>query len=236
MQDLHVTKSHHANGLPDTQANTRRHATVETLNTIGIIDILESLANSQVLRSVRVILLALHLNPNDFNRLVPGGETTTQTGRQNLFNRGKLLAVVLASDLTDSSFSQTGETESGAPVGSLTDSNRVDTTVDTPDTLLTIDIHEGCEGAGGLHTRSSHLVLGDLDRLHAGTETHGSVGLGNTTGHTSGYTGEEVGGTEHLGTELCLRRDEEKDSAFSRGLNPGPRNETLIVCRFGSHM
>ena len=234
--NLHVTKSHHADGLPDTQAHTRRHATVKTLHTAGVVDVLEGLANSQVLRAVGIILLALHLNPNHLNRLVPRGKTTTQTGCQDLLPRSKLLTVVLASDFADGRLRQTGETEAGTPVGGLTNSNSVDTTVDTADAFPTVDIREGLEGAGRLRAFSSHLVLGDFNRLHAGTETHRSVRLSDTTGHTSGDTSEEVGSAKNLGTVFRLGRDEEEDSALGGSLNPGPRNETLIICRVGFHM
>lgn len=230
MNNLHVTKSHHADSLPDTQAYTRRHTTVETLNAIGVVDVLECPANIQVLRSVGVVLLALHFNADHLNRLVPGGETTTQTGCQDLFQGGQLLAVVLAGELANAHFRRTGETETGAPVGGLADRNGIDTTVDTPDALLTVDIHEGLEGARGLHTLCGHLVLGDFDRLHAGAEPHGGIRLGHTTGHTAGNTRQEVRSAKHLGTVFRLRRNEEKDSTFGGSLNPGPRNETLIIC------
>lgn len=70
--DLHVTKSHHADGLPDTQANTGCHTAVQTLDTVRVVDVLESFADSKVLGAVGVLSLALHLNPDHFDRLVPG--------------------------------------------------------------------------------------------------------------------------------------------------------------------
>jgi hypothetical protein len=72
-------------------------------------------------------------------------------------------------------------------------------------------------------------VLGDLDRLHAGTETHGSIGLSDTTSHTTADTTDEVIGTEALSVVFGLGGDEEEDRALGGGLNPGPRNESLIV-------
>jgi hypothetical protein len=72
-------------------------------------------------------------------------------------------------------------------------------------------------------------VLGDLDRLHAGTETHGSIGLSDTTSHTTADTTDEVIGTKALSVVFGLGGDEEEDRALGGGLNPGPRNESLII-------
>jgi hypothetical protein len=73
-------------------------------------------------------------------------------------------------------------------------------------------------------------MLCDLDRLHAGTETHGSVGLRKTTGHTTRDTSEEVRRTERLGVVLGLGCDEEEDGTLGGGLDPGPRDKTLVDC------
>jgi hypothetical protein len=72
-------------------------------------------------------------------------------------------------------------------------------------------------------------VLGDLDGLHAGAETHGGIGLGDTTGHTTGDTTEEVVRAKGAGVVLGFGGNEEEDGALGGGLNPGPRNESLIV-------
>lgn len=72
-------------------------------------------------------------------------------------------------------------------------------------------------------------MLCDLDRLHAGTETHGSVSLSDTASHTTADTGDEIIGTEATGVVLGLRGDEEEDRTLGGCLNPGPRNESLVV-------
>lgn len=77
MEHLHVTKSNHADGLPDAQTDTRSHTTVETTDAVAVVDVLESLADGQVLGAVRVRGLALHLDTDNLNGLVPGGQTTT---------------------------------------------------------------------------------------------------------------------------------------------------------------
>jgi len=45
-------------------------------------------------------------------------------------------------------------------------------------------------------------MLRDFDSLHAGTETHGSIGLGKTTNHTASDTGDEGSGASVTGVEL----------------------------------
>jgi hypothetical protein len=73
-------------------------------------------------------------------------------------------------------------------------------------------------------------VLGDLDCLHAGAETHGGVSLGNTTGDTTKDTAAKLRGTGDTGVVLGLGSDEEKDGALAGSFNPGPGNETLVDC------
>lgn len=109
-------------------------------------------------------------------------------------------------------------------------SDGVDTAVDTTETLSAPDLHECLHGSRGLAARSCDLVFCDLDRLHAGAEPHGSVGLRKTTGHTTRDTSKEVGRAERLGVVLGLGRDEEEDSTLGGGFDPGPRNEALVDC------
>ena len=227
--NLHITKGNHANGLPDTQANTRSDSSVQTLDAVGVVDVLEGLAHSQVLGPVGVVLLTLHLNTDDLDRLVPSGQTTTKSGSNDLLKPVEFLAFLLVGDLANRSFGKTRQSEARTPVGRLADRDRVDAPVDTADALLTVDVHEGGEGAGGFHARSSHLMLGDLDRLHTRAETHGRVCLGNTAGHASADTTDEVGCSEGLGVVFGFRRDEEEDGTLGGSLNPGPGNETLVV-------
>src|ERR1700710_2335859 len=93
--NVHVTQSNHADGLPDAQAYTGRHTPVEALEAIRAVDVLEGLADSQVLRPAGVLGLALHLNADNLDRLVPGGETTTKARSQDLLEGGQLLAIFL---------------------------------------------------------------------------------------------------------------------------------------------
>lgn len=90
----------------------------------------------------------------------------------------------------------TAQTESGTPVGDLPDGNGVDTLVDTGQTLTAVDVHESGHGAGCLGASLDSLVFGHLDRLHASAETHGCVGLRQTTSHATNDAGSEVVGTE----------------------------------------
>jgi hypothetical protein len=54
--------------------------------------------------------------------------------------------------------------------------------------------------------------------------------LGKTTCHTTAYTGYEGGGAEVAGVVFGFGCDEEEDSSFGGGFNPGPRDETLVNC------
>jgi hypothetical protein len=225
-----ISESDHADGLPDAQTDTGSDTTVETLGTVLRVDVLESLADSHVLGTVGILLLALHLNTNDLDRLVPGGKTTTKSGSEDLLGSTKLLTVLLASSLADTRLGDTGETEARAPVGDLADGDGVDALVDTLDTLCAVNVHECLHGAWGLDASRRHLVLCDLNRLHASAETHGSVGLGETTDHATGDAGNEVVGAGVAGVELGLGGDEEEDGALGGSFDPSPGDETLVDC------
>jgi len=225
-----VSEGNHADGLPDTQTDTGSDTTVETLHAVLRVDVLEGLADSHVLGTVGVLLLALHLDTDDLDRLVPSRETTTKGGSKDLLGSTKLLAVLLAGGLADTGLGDTGQTEAGAPVGDLADGDGVDALVDTADTLGTVNVHESLHGAWGLDASRRHLVLGDLNRLHAGAETHGSVGLGETTDHTTGDARNEVVGAGVAGVELGLGCDEEEDGALGGSFDPSPGDETLVDC------
>jgi len=73
-------------------------------------------------------------------------------------------------------------------------------------------------------------VLCDLDRLHAGAETHGSVRLCKTSDHTTSDTGNERRRAEVACVEFGLGGDEEENGALRRGFDPGPGDETLVDC------
>ena len=90
----------------------------------------------------------------------------------------------------------TAQTKSRTPVGDLPDGNGVDTLVDTGETLTAVNVHESGHGAGNLGARLDGLVLGHLDRLHACAETHGRIGLRQTTSHATNDAGTEVVGAE----------------------------------------
>jgi hypothetical protein len=53
-KDLHITQSNHANRLPNTKTDTRSNTTIQSPDTIGVVDIAQSLAYGQVLRSVGI--------------------------------------------------------------------------------------------------------------------------------------------------------------------------------------
>ena len=72
-----ITKSNHAHGLPYAETDTRSYSTVQAFDTTRAVDVAESVADGHLLRAVRVFLLRLHLHSYDFNRLIPGTETST---------------------------------------------------------------------------------------------------------------------------------------------------------------
>lgn len=222
--------THHADCLPDAKHDPRRDTTVQTLQTILLVDVLERSANTHVLGSVGILLLALHLDADDLDRLIPGTQTTTKSTRDNLLGRRELLARVLASQAPDLVLGQTRQTKARAPIGDLTNSDGIYSLVDARDTLSAVNVHEGRHCTRRLDPRCGSLVLGDLDRLHTGAETHGCVRLSETADHASGDAGSEGASSKGAGIILRLGGYEEKDGAFGRGFNPGPWNQTLVDC------
>jgi hypothetical protein len=182
----HVTNCNHADSLPNAQPDTGSDTAVETSDAVVGVDVLEGVADSHLLGAVGVLLLTLHLDADDLDGLVPGAEATTQGAGQDLLRGAELLAVLLAGGGADPALGETAETETATPVCHLADGNGVDALVDTTDTLLAVDAHEGLEGGGGLDAGGGHLVLGDFDRLHAGAEAHGGVSLGDTADDAAG--------------------------------------------------
>lgn len=225
---LHIAKSNHANSLPNAETNAGSDTTVKTLDAVLAVDVAESVADSHLLGTVGVLLLALHLDTDDLNGLVPCTQTTTDGRSEDLLPGVELLLVALAGDVADTTLSQTAETEARAPVGHLTNSDSVDTLVDTLDTLLAVDIHESSKGGLRSNTRSDLLVLGNLNSLHASAEAHGGVSLSNTTSNTSDDTTSELVGTSGASVVLGLGGHEEQDSALGGSLNPGPRDQALV--------
>jgi hypothetical protein len=229
-ENLHIAQGHHADRLPNAETNTRSNATVKTLETILRVNVVERLADRQVLGTVRVDSLRLHLDTDDLDRLVPRGETTTERGRRNLLHDAEFLTALLVPHFADTLLRNTGKTEARAPVGDLTHGNGVDTAVDAADALLAINRHESLHRARGFHAAGGDLVLCDLHRLHARAEAHGGVCLRETADHAARDTSDEVGCAEGLGVEFGFRGDEEEDGALGGGFYPGPWNETLVDC------
>lgn len=232
----HITKRNHANRLPHSQPNTGGDTTVQTLDTVGRVDVLERVAHGHLLGAVGVFLLALHLHPDHLNGLVPRRQATTQTAGKDLLQSAKLLALGLACDIADALLSQTRQTEAAAPVGHLADGYSVDTLVDAGNTLLAVDVGKGGPGGRGLDAAGSNLVLGDFNRLHASAEAHGGVGLGHTARHTARDAADELGGACVARVELGLRGHEEEHGTLGGGLDPGPGNQTLVDCGEKGHV
>lgn len=230
-ENAHIANSNHANRLPNAETNSRSNTPVKTLDTIVRVNVAESVADRHLLGSVGVVLLALHLDADDLNGLVPGTETTAESAGEDLFSGGELVALLLARGRADPALGQAAEAEAGAPVGHLPDGDGVDTLVDAADALLAVNAHEGLEGRRGLDTGGGQLVLGDFDRLHAGTEAHGGIGLGDTAGDAAKNATAKLRSTHVASVVLGFGGDEEQHRALGGSLDPGPGNETLVDCR-----
>lgn len=228
--NVHIAQRNHADRLPDAKTDSRSNATVKALHSVVRVDVPEGGCDIQVLRAIGVNRLGLELNTDDLNGLVPRAQTTTKGRGGDLLEDTELLTVLLIPDTPDASFRNTGQPETRSPVGDLAHRYGVDTTVDTAETLRAPNSHKGLDRTGRLCARGCDLVLGDLDRLHAGAESHGGISLRKTTGHTSRDTSDEVGCTKRLGVVFGFGGDEEEDSALGGGFNPGPWNETLVDC------
>lgn len=225
-----IAQSNHADRLPNTQTNARSDTSVKTLDTILLVDVLEGPAHVHVLGAVGILRLTLHLDSDNLDGLVPSRETTTNSRGSDLLNHTHLLTVLLASELADTVLSDTRETEARTPVGDLTDSDSINTTVDAANALASVYIHEGRHGAWWLHPRRRHLVLCDFHRLHACAEAHGRVGLSETTDHATADAGDETVGASCASIVLGLRCDKEEDGTLGRGFDPCPGDETLVDC------
>lgn len=227
-RNVHIAKSNHADCLPDTETDSGGDTTVQTLEAVVGVDVSRCRRNIQVLGAVGVDGLGLQLDTDNLDGLVPCAQTTTKGRSGDLLDNAQLLAALLAGDSSNTGLSNTGQTKAGAPVGDLAHSDGVDAAVDTTDTLGAPDLHECLHGAWGLATSSCDLVLCDLDGLHAGAETHSSVGLRETTGHTTRDASHKVVCAKRLGVILGLGGDEEENGTLCGGFDPGPGDEALV--------
>ena len=188
----HIPQRHHANGLPNAQPDARRHAAIQAFDAVISVDVAECLANGQVLGAIGVVGLALHLDADDLDGLVPGAEAAAEAGRHHLLEPAELLAVVLAGDAADGRLGEARQAEARAPVGGLADGDGVDAAIDAAQALAPVDVHEGGEGARRLDARGRQLVLRDLHRLHAGAEAHGRVRLRHSAHHPARDAAHEI--------------------------------------------
>lgn len=225
-----IAQSNHADRLPNAQPDAGGDTPVKPLDAVLAVNVLEGPAHIHVLGAVGVLLLALHLDADNLDGLVPSGETAADGGRADLLDDAELLAALLVGHLADTVFGDAGQAEAGAPVGDLAHGDGVDAPVDALDALGAVDVHERLHGARGLDPGRRHLVLCDFHRLHAGAETHCCVGLGETTDHSSADSADERRGAGGAGVVLGFGGDEEEDGALARGFDPCPGNETLVDC------
>lgn len=101
----HIAERNHAHGLPYTQTDTRHHTAVQALDARLAVDVAESVADGHLLGPVGVVFLALHFHAHDFDGLVPGGETTTQSGGEDLFGHAEFDGgIFLVGDFADAGF------------------------------------------------------------------------------------------------------------------------------------
>src|SRR6266566_5583177 len=100
-KDAHIAHGNHADGLPDTEADARRHAAVQAPEAVGLVDVAERVPDRHLLGPVGVLRLALHLDADDLDGLVPGAEPAAQAAGQDLLGGPQIVAVGLARGAAD---------------------------------------------------------------------------------------------------------------------------------------
>lgn len=188
----HITQRHHTNRLPDPESDSRCDAAIQALQSVAPVDVPRRVPHRHLLRPVRIVLLALHLHPDDLDGLIPRAQPASQAAGQHLLPSTQLLPFILPRHFSYPLLRQPRQPESATPVRRLPDCHGVDALVDPADALFAVDVHEGGEGAGGLDALGCDLVFCDFHGFHAGAESHGRVGLGNTASHTAGDAADEV--------------------------------------------
>lgn len=138
-----------------------------------------------------------------------------------------------------------------APVGALSDSDSVDTLVDTSETLLAVDLSKESPRRGRLDAGSRDLVTRDLGRLHTRretcgassavaprggpriTHTHRGVCLGDSAGHTTQQSGNSRVDAHAKRLLLDLGRGEDEDGTLGGCFDPCLGRHQLITVENG---
>lgn len=227
----HIPQCDHTHRLPHAQPNAWRHAPVQALHPVALVDIPRRSADRHLLRPIRIVRLALHLHANHLNRLVPRAQPTTNRACCDLLDHAQLVALRLPCDVPDPRLSDPAEPKPAPPIRHLPDRDRVDALVNAPNTFRAINAHERLDRAGHTCARGRGLVSRDLDRLHARAEAHCGVGLREAAAHAADDAADEGGGAGGAGVEFDFGRDEEEDGAFCGGFDPGPGDQSLVNCR-----
>lgn len=247
-----IPQSNHTHRLPNPQSNPRRNTPVQSFDTILLVNVRESVADGHLRRTVRVDGFGLHFHAHDFDGLVPGRETSSESGGEDSFWGGEFLSFGFTVEGADAVFTRrqsdvSRELSSGVPkrkrmlysrnttqpkprppISNLPHSNRINSLINPSNSLGAIDPHERRKRARRFDSRFHSLVLRDLHRLHARAESHGRVGLCETARHATADARDKVAGAEGFGVEFSFRGDEEEDGAFGRGFDPGPGDESLV--------
>jgi hypothetical protein len=178
----------HAQIPRPTETDTGCDTSVETLETVGLVDVVEGVEDSLFGRGVGVDRLdgGLHLShqpcpmnvkkwtdldSDNLNGLIPGSQSTTDGTGENLVESAKLFTFLDTPHVPQTGLGQTSESHSRSPVGSLTNSDGVDSLVDSGQTFSLVDILKDLEGGFDGSTDAGLLVSGNLDSLHARAET-----------------------------------------------------------------
>jgi hypothetical protein len=91
-----IATKHHAHSQIYTKPDSRSDAPIEPLQPMVLVNILGSSPNVQFLRSIRILRLALHLNSNHFNRLIPTPKRPSNNRSHQLFGNTQLSMLILA--------------------------------------------------------------------------------------------------------------------------------------------
>lgn len=96
-----IAQRDHTNRLPDTQTNPGRDTTVQSLDTVVLVNVRKSISHRHLLRTVGVVGLGLHFHADDFDGLIPGGETTAKGRGEDFLARAEFGGFVFAGEGAD---------------------------------------------------------------------------------------------------------------------------------------
>lgn len=226
-----VGKADHANRLPDAEEDPWCDTSVETLDAVLLVDVSKRVADGQLFGTIASgsgLGHALHFDADDLDGLIPGGQSTADTGARNALSGVQLVLFGFAREASDRALGETREAHSGSPVGALSNRDGVDTLVDPFQSFSSVDVAKHSPRRWRLDSGFRLLVPRDLGRLHARTESHGSIRLCDTARHASEQTSGSRRKSGILGYLFNFSCGEKQHSSLGRRFDPSPWNQSLV--------